>query len=464
MFILSQKYNPNYLAQIVMIGNVQPVPNSDNLVMTMVQGNTVVTGKGVNQGDIMVYFPVECQLSDWYLKKNNLYRDSTLNEDPTQKGFFELNGRVRCIKLRQQPSMGLLMPMSSFNSGSDLDIDKDLIGKEFDTFKNDLLVKKYIPKYTRTPEQPNSKAGKKAKEKAYSKVIENQFRFHIDTPQFGKNFHRFRPTDIIQITGKMHGTSGISSYVKCKTKPNRINNIVAALTNWTYNAVVNLFSKSYYAAEPVNEDYDYIYSSRRVIKNDYKKAESGYYKSDIWEFAHNVVKPALKKGMTMYYEILGYLPTAEYIQKGFDYGCTKPQLFSTYYEHGIHYKVMVYRITMTNDDGDVYEFSAKQVQEYCQHNMLTAVPEYFYGKAEDILAQKLDMSLDIWQEMFLQKLKDLFLEKDCSFCKNNVPDEGVVIRKDGLLLDVYKLKSFRFLKKETEELDTDDFNIEDNDI
>ena len=90
MFTLSQKYNPNYLAQIVMIGNVQPVPNSDNLVMTMVQGNAVVTGKGVNQGDIMVYFPVECQLSDWYLKANNLYRDSTLNEDPTQKRILRI--------------------------------------------------------------------------------------------------------------------------------------------------------------------------------------------------------------------------------------------------------------------------------------------------------------------------------------------------------------------------------------
>ena len=36
---------------------------------------------------------------------------------------------------------------------------------------------------------------------------------------------------------------------------------------------------------------------------------------DIWNIAHEVIKPHLSKGLTVYYEIVGFLPTGGYIQK-----------------------------------------------------------------------------------------------------------------------------------------------------
>ena len=66
--------------------------------------------------------------------------------------------------------------------------------------------------------------------------------------------------------------------------------------------------------------------------------------------------------MTIYAEIAGYLPA---IQKDYDYGCLTGQ-----------HKIFVYRITQTNVDGKVYEFSARQVQEWCKLNGLTPVPDF----------------------------------------------------------------------------------------
>lgn len=468
MLQLSKNANPNYLCQIVKIGKTSPVPNSDHLLMTVVQGNTVIVNKAVKEGHFMIYFPVECQIQDWYLKQNNLYSSKELNLDSTKKGFIGNNGRVRCIKLRNQPSQGLLMPLNSITDNLSKLIYTE--GLEFDTVDNQLLVKKYIVKTT-TPQTSKLKNVKKTKEASFSKVIENQFNYHINTPQLGKNLHKIEPTDIISITRKLHGTSGISSYVLCKVKSGKAARFVNWINNKIMYPIINLFVYNTGHSELQSQEYDYLYSSRKVIKNDKVKASEGFYGVDVWEYAHEHVKPSLKKGMTMYYEIVGYLPNGKGIQGKYDYGCVPPRENETYTE-GKHFKVFVYRITMTNVDGFITEYTAKQVQEYCKQHLLTAVPELFYGMSmdyspiplEDIISITWndDRDVDLWRQQFLQDLRDEYLELDCDLCVNEVPDEGIVIRREGLDLDVYKFKSFRFLQHETEELDKGIENIEDN--
>jgi len=54
-----------------------------------------------------------------------------------------------------------------------------------------------------------------------------------------------------------------------------------------------------------------------------------------------------------------------------------------------------------------------------------------------------------------------FNEKNCFMCKNSVPEEGIVIRKEGLFgYDAFKLKSFRFLEFESAELDKGQSDME----
>ena len=59
-----------------------------------------------------------------------------------------------------------------------------------------------------------------------------------------------------------------------------------------------------------------------------------------------------------------------------------------------------------------------------------------------------------WHINTLETLKEVYLEHNCDMCKNVVPGEGIVIRKEKLnLYEAYKLKSFRFLEHETKMLD-----------
>jgi hypothetical protein len=151
--------------------------------------------------------------------------------------------------------------------------------------------------------------------------------------------------------------------------------------------------------------------------------------------------------MTIYYEIAGYLPTGAYIQNQYDYGC-EPGKF----------KVFIYRITQTNEDGKIYEFSGKQVQDFCRKYGLDAVPELFYGYAKEFSDER--MNSENWKEKFLENLKAEYNDKDCYICKNVVPEEGVVLRKETIDIESYKLKSNRFYEFETKLLDSGVTDIE----
>ena len=97
-----------------------------------------------------------------------------------------------------------------------------------------------------------------------------------------KNLHRINFNSMIHISYKMHGTSGISSYILCKKKLNWFNKMLLKLG-------VNIET----------QEYDYIYSSRKVIKNqELNPNAQHYYGADIWGIAHKELEPFLQKGMT----------------------------------------------------------------------------------------------------------------------------------------------------------------------
>lgn len=256
------------------------------------------------------------------------------------------------------------------------------------------------------------------------------------TSMLYKNLHRIKPNSLISITYKVHGTSGISSKVLCKKQ-----------LKW-YDKLFR-----WLGINVVDTTYDYIYSSRKVIKNEELNPNAEhFYNENIWEITHNELKEFLQKGMTFYYEIVGYLPNGGMIQKDYDYGC---QSFVDNSEH----KVLIYRITYTNVDGKVFEFSAQQVQDFCHKNGLNPVTQLFYGKAAEFSDERL--TEEHWEAKFLETIKEKFNEKDCYMCNNKVPEEGVVIRIEALDFEAYKQKSNRFYERETKMLDKGETNIED---
>ena len=447
-FVKSKNANINYLAKIIDIQNFTPHPDPDTIKLKLahVDGFNIVVGIDSEPG-IYIYFPTSCELNPQLLAYGNLYRHAEKNDKPEAKaGFFEDNGRVKAIKLRGIVSEGFLMEWTLFHNfiveNTNKEIEPD-INTEFDSIedsgKSFWICKKYIVQATiKSPKE--SRYQKRIKR--FNRVIDTQFRFHYETSIYRKVPTFIKPDDLISITSKIHGTSGISAYVLCK-KP-----------------------KPWYKFWDKTENliYDYLYSSRSVIKNaEYNpKHSGGFYGIDIWKYADDYVRPFLSKGLSLYYEIVGFLPNGGYIQKNYDYDCVPPKNEQDY-KPEVNFKVRIYRITLTNIDGQVHEFSAREVQQWCKNNGLIPVEELYYGYARD-LYKDLDES-EHWQENFIDRLandKNFYMEMNSPDCANKVPHEGIVIKKEDMIPAAVKLKCFSFLNKEQQALDAGEANIEDN--
>lgn len=430
---INKPENSNYCAIVVEIKNTIPLANCNNVQHAIILGNSVVVDKSVQIGDIGIYFPLETQLSHDYCSNNNLYRSKDLNIDKEKTGFFDLNRRIRCVKFRNNKSEGLFMPLVSLDFISNLNKKDLIIGTEFDSINNINICKKYVVINQKLAGLGNGI--KKAKQPKKSKLVENQFRFHQDTSMLYKNIHRISPNSLIQISYKCHGTSGIASKILCKKQLNWYEKILKKLK-------INI----------IDTQYDNIYSSRKVLKNEHFNSDEGFYgkDDDIWSISNNVLLDYLDDGMTIYYEIVGYLPSGREIQKDYHYGCQVGK-----------YQIYIYRITYTNIQGNVFEFSAKQVQDWSKKMGLIPVPELYYGYAKDLYLVKEGQELNEWQEEFLEVLKQNYNEKDCYLCTDKkVPEEGIVLRLESNELICFKLKSEKFYEKETKLLDKGESDIE----
>lgn len=285
----------------------------------------------------------------------------------------------------------------------------------------------------------------------YAELIGNYKKYRIKslydnnlTVLIKKCPHVIQPYNIIHISEKVHGTSGISAYILCHQP-----------LNWKQKIAKWLTGESF-------DKYDYIYASRSVIKNKFynKSVSNGFYGVDVWGEADKVLRPFLWKGMTAYYEIVGFLPNGGYIQKGYDYGCVQP--VNGEYVEGKNFKIYIYRITTTNVDGNIHEWSAHEVQIWCKNNGLRPVLELYYGYAKDLYPE-LNIS-EHWTENFLEKMsndKNFFMEMNSPSCNNKVPHEGIVIKKENMVSEAFKLKTFKFLGREMKAADKGESNIED---
>ncbi len=487
-FVLTKDANPNYLATICKIGETFPIEGADKLVKTVVNGYDIVIGKDHKEGDIVVYFPVECAISQMYLSTNNLFERSEFernanadsvkeylvelenaeNENDTEKaeeisakiksmcGFFNKNGRVRILKLRGQYSQGFIAGVDSLvNYDSTL---KDtnwesLVGTQFNYIDDKEFCYKYIPPIRGHCNSNNGNQGqsiwkKRMKNlKKFNRLVDGQFAYHYDTKQLGEHINELNPNDNVSITVKVHGTSIIMSNILVNKK----------LTTWEK-------IKKFFGVKVPMVEYGNVYSSRGVIKNKYinQGVTSGYYGCDIYGCVNRDFSPYIDKGMTVYGEVVGYLENStSMIQKQHDYGCKTG-----------HWKFMPYRITSTDENGNHKEWPIKQVDEWT-HKLVELHPELadktmflnfvYYGRFGDMYT---DIPEDEnWNKNILARMKSdrklILMEEDEPMCKNKVPREGVVVRIVGdNFARAWKLKSLRHFDREAKQHDNGEVDME----
>lgn len=247
MITISKNANTNYLCKVVELKGLHKHSNADRLQVVSIDFNNVITGMDAKDGDVYVFFPVESKISKDFLSFTNAFRDKTLNADQEKTGFFEDNCRVRAMKLRGEKSMGYLVPVTEVLSWAGVDeFNVNWVGEEFDTINGKLLVEKYMVKV------PVAREPRQGKKPNLSRLVEGQVHLHADTENLRKNAHKINPEDTISITYKTHGTSWWVSNVLVKRKLSWLERIAKR-----------------FGAAVQTEEYDLVYGSRRVVKNQY---------------------------------------------------------------------------------------------------------------------------------------------------------------------------------------------------
>lgn len=205
------------------------------------------------------------------------------------------------------------------------------------------------------------------------------FAEHADTEQLAYNLFAFKPGDEIEITLKMHGTSMRTGYLP----------VLKGYKRTFFDKILRREGKPIY-------EYDYVSGTRRTVLEDF---EGGFYGSNAFRKQHHdKFIGKLYKGEEIYYEVVGFTNTgAPIVAEGkneklgkdfvkqygketiFSYGCS-----SNGYEIRLdgataglpQSDIYVYRMTMTNEDGDVVEYSPDFMRYRCEQIGVKCVPVF----------------------------------------------------------------------------------------
>ena len=413
---------PNYAAQIVRVSQLLTLEGADRLHGIPLFGMQALTAKGgVNVGDLGVLFPTECQLSEDFCKKNNLYSSQLLNEDTNAKGYLSDNRRVRAIKLRGHNSNCLFMTLKSLeNIGVDISTLKE--GDVFNSIGGIEICKKYKIKYQQATSTKNKQRNQQRKCRIEPKLLPE----HIDTDNWWRNEHKISDETEVIVTAKYHGTSVRLANQVCDRELTRIEKVL----KWLGFRIEE-------------KEYDYFAASRRVVK-DYKRKDWGdlehFYTTDVYNAAMEKVRTSIPKGYVIYAELVGWSGQSP-IQKNYTYRIPQGE-----------FEMYVYRIAHVNPDGIMVDLSWDQVKEACHQWGMEYVPELWRGRKKDF---------NVDQYMDVDFVNDLGYTS-CLPLDDHAPcDEGVVIRVEGLVPYLLKAKAPKFLGHETAALDAGEVSLED---
>ena len=456
-----------YKAYITTLKNVRPHPNADRMLLADCFGNTVCVGLEAKENDIVIYFPVDGELSKEYAEINNLVRIK--NEDGTYSGGYldPKKRNIKAIRLRGEKSDGLVMPLESLSPFGDVSTLQ--VGDTIDVFNGHEICKKYIPK---VKEKRSYSGGNKTRKRKVP--IAPLFAEHADTEQLAYNLDAFKAGDEVEITLKMHGTSQRTGYL-----PVFKGYVGSPFFLFLYKHFDRFAEMAEKHLTPIY-DWGYVSGTRRTVLNDF---EGGFYGSDKFREPHaKLFEGKLWKGEEVFYEVVGFTDTGipimpqvsnkktndkEFIKQygettTFSYGC-RPigfDLNSSYFEGNIEEGIIkdcpqsdiyVYRMTMTNEDGEVVEYTPDFMRYRCEQMGVKTVPVLWKG----IIPTKIPV-IGTSDEMGAPELKEINAGEYIKFKAEEYYDgpdpigkthvrEGVVCRiLNRPKFTAYKHKNFSF--------------------
>ena len=408
-----------YCGFVTTLVNVRKHPNADKLQLADCLGNTTCVGLDAREGDLMLYFPTDGQLSLDFCIKNHLLRK--LPDGTPDTGYLEHDKRhVKTIRLRGEPSDGIAMPLTALEPFGD--ISTLSVGDRIDIFNGVEICRKYIPRGQKYRGGAGGNRTRKAKVPTAPLFAE-----HADTEQLNYNLDAFKSGDLVEITLKMHGTSQRTGYLP----------VLKGYKRTLMDRILRREGKPIY-------DWGYVSGTRRTVLDDY---DGGYYGSNAFREAHSkVFEGKLLKGETVYYEVVSFTDDGTPIM-----GKAKvpKEAKKSYGEEMIfHYglsegsDMYVYRMTMTNEDGDIVEYTPDQVRYRCEQIGVKCVPVFWAGIIPENPASATDPTISAGE--WVKNKAEQFYDGPDPIGKTHVR-EGVVVRiVNRPKFSAFKHKNFLF--------------------
>ena len=366
-----------YCAYITTIKELRKHSNADKLLCTTIFGNNVIVDLSYKEGQRVIYFPTDGQLSKEFANDNNLVRKK--DEDGNNiGGYLDPEKRnITALKLRGEKSDGLVLPIEVLEKYTD--ITKLTDGEQITMLNGHEICRKYIPKRSQRSNKNNSLGKSRNKKEEKEKISYPFFVEHIDTAQLAYNEGAFKEGDTCYITLKMHGTSA------------RTANTVQITKKRSPKLLKTLF----HMKDKEITEYKSVSGTRRTTLRDY---EGGWYGSNAFRKKyHDMFKEKLPKGAEIFYEIVGWVDENKTIMSKCSNKLVKDKEFfkqygaETIFSYGCDVgknDCYVYRMTMTNPDGYVVEMPWEQVIIECEKMGVKCVPtfeKFIFTTWEDLM-------------------------------------------------------------------------------
>lgn len=420
----------SYYAYVCKIDNLRKHPNADRLQLGECFGNTVCVDMSYAAGEVGIYFPTDGQLSVEFAEYNNLLRKKD-DAGNFIGGYMDPDKRnVTSIRLRGEKSDGLFLHLDCI-AYTKAEVKE---GDSFTMLNGHEICQKYIPRSHKQPYENKAKGNRTRKKKV---PIAPLFVEHADTEQLAYNLGAFHPGDFVEITLKMHGTSQRTGRVPTFVKYKR------SFFDWLLRR----------PGTPVY-DWGYVSGTRRTVLENF---DGGYYGSNAFREQHSkFFEGKLHKGEEVYYEVVGFTDTGASImgavsnkklndkafvkQYGemttFSYGCAPNDEFlpqSDFY---------VYRMTMTNEDGDIVEYTPDYMRYRCAQMGCKCVPLLWFGVIPDHPGASYDDTISAGE--WIKNIAEQYYDGPDPIGKTHVR-EGVVCRiVNRPAFTAYKHKNFAF--------------------
>ncbi len=402
-----------YTAFVTRLKNLHKHPNAERLQIGECFGNAVVVSMEYTDNQLGIYFPSDGKLSVEFAEANNLLRKKDENGNNVG-GYMDPEKRnVTAIKLRGERSDGLFLPLESLEDFGDITTLTE--GTKIDVWNGHLICEKYIPK--KQNRTGSVTAGNRTRKKRAP--VAPLFTEHADTEQLAYNLGAFKTGDLIEISLKMHGTSQRTAYLPV------FQGYADSNACRVSNAIRRLFGRDEkHDGKPIY-DWGYVSGTRRVVLDNF---EGGFYGSNEFREQHSkFFEGKLLKGEEVYYEVVGFTHTGapimstasnkklndkEFVKQYgdttvFSYGCTPDgkKIMYGYDDNGAfaleqtcpQSDMYVYRMTMTNEDGDITEYTPDYMRYRCEQMGVKTVDvfEQFYIPKDKLLQSSEDGS-PVW--------------------------------------------------------------------